>query len=220
VIISQTNETIRWNKAIKDILVYSSQTKKRNFVESVELQVGLKNIDVVREKKFNGAVVLPHKIKTKMTFIIIGDQKHCDEAQAKGIPYIDSAGLTKFKKDKKKIKKWAKTYDCLLASDSLVRQIPRIAGPQLNKMGKFPSPASHEADLLEKIDELHRTVRFQMKKVLCLGTAVGTVVLAEPQVATNITLAINTLISLLKKGWQNIKSVHIKSTMGPAIRIY
>lgn len=53
----------------------------------------------------------------------------------------------------------AKSYDCLLASDSLVRQIPRIAGPQLNKMGKFPSPASHDTPLTEKMDELHRTVR-------------------------------------------------------------
>jgi len=209
------------SKTVKDMLAISNNPQtKRKFIETVELQVGLKNIDVAREKKFNGAVVLPHRVKTKMSFIIIGDQKHVDEAIEKGISNIDSAGLTKFKKDKKKIKKWAKTYDCLLASDSLVRQIPRIAGPQLNKMGKFPSPASHETSLIDKMDELHRTVRFQMKKVLCLGVAVGTVNLTDAEITTNITLAINTLIGLLKKGWQNIKSVHIKSTMGPATRIY
>jgi large subunit ribosomal protein L10Ae len=87
-------------------------------------------------------------------------------------------------------------------------------------MGKFPSPASHDTPLQEKMDELHRTVRFQMKKVLCLGVAVGTVNLTEAEIQTNITLAINTLIGLLKKGWQNVKSVHIKSTMGPSTRIY
>jgi len=155
-----------------------------------------------------------------MSFVVIGDQKHMDEATEKGIPCIDSAGLTKFKKDKKKIKKWAKTYDCLLASDSLVRQIPRLAGPQLTKMGKFPSPATHETPLLDKCDELHRTVRFQLKKVLCIGVPVGTVTLNDEQVCANVNLAVNTLIGLLKKGWQNIKSVHIKTSMSPAIRIY
>lgn len=59
-----------------------------------------------------------------------------------------------------------------------------------------------------------------MKKVLCIGVAVGTVNLTEAEINTNLTLAINTLIGLLKKGWQNVKSVHIKSTMGPASRIY
>lgn len=114
----------------------------------------------------------------------------------------------------------AKQYDNLLASDSLVRQIPRLAGPQLNKMGKFPSPATHDVSLPQKIDELERTVKFQMKKVLCLGVAVGTVELNSVQVEENITLAINTLIGLLKKGWQNVMSVHIKSSMGPSHRIF
>jgi len=208
------------SKSVGDMLNYSNVKKKRKFIETVELQVGLKNIDVAREKKFNGAVILPHRVKAKMDFLVIGDQKHVDEATENNIPFVDSAGLTKFKKDKKKIKKWAKKYDMLLASDSLVRQIPRIAGPQLNKMGKFPSPASHDTPLADKCDELQRTVRFQMKKVLCLCVAVGTVTLKDGEVLTNITLAINTLIGLLKKGWQNIRSVHIKSSMGPAFRIY
>jgi large subunit ribosomal protein L10Ae len=33
-------------------------------------------------------------------------------------------------------------------------------------------------------------------------------------------LAINFLISLLKKGWQNVKSLTIKSSMGKPISVY
>jgi large subunit ribosomal protein L10Ae len=36
----------------------------------------------------------------------------------------------------------------------------------------------------------------------------------------NIQVAVNFLVSLLKKNWQNIKSLHIKSTMGKVHRIY
>jgi len=206
--------------AIEEILKHALQTKKRKFVETVELQIGLKNYDPARDKRFAGSVVLPFPTKPKLTVMVIGDQKHVDECNAVGMEVIDSEGLKKFKKDKKKVKKWAQGYDLFLASDSLIRQIPRLLGPQLNKMGKFPSPCSHDQTLKEKIEELQHTVKFQMKKVLCLGVAVGNVSLTKDQLQQNITLSVNTLIGLLKKGWQNVRSMNIKSTMGPVQRIY
>ena len=36
----------------------------------------------------------------------------------------------------------------------------------------------------------------------------------------NVHLAMNFLVSLLKKHWQNVRSLHIKSTMGPVQRLY
>lgn len=87
-------------------------------------------------------------------------------------------------------------------------------------MGKFPSPVTHDQGLSEKISELQHTVKFQLKKVLCLGTAVGHVGLKQEDLVANLTLSINTLVSLLKKGWQNVGSLHVKSTMGPVQRLY
>ena len=37
---------------------------------------------------------------------------------------------------------------------------------------------------------------------------------------TNVTLASNFLASLLKKNWQNIKVLYVKSTMGPPQQIF
>jgi len=57
-------------------------------------------------------------------------------------------------------------------------------------------------------------------QVLCLAVAVGHVNMAPEELAANINLAINFLVSLLKKNWQNVRSLYIKSTMGPAQRLY
>ena len=52
---------------------------------------------------------------------------------------MDRIDLKKFNKQKKIIKKFAKKYDFFLASESLIKTIPRILGPGLNKAGKFPT---------------------------------------------------------------------------------
>lgn len=59
----------------------------------------------------------------------------------------------------------AKKYDAFLASESLIKQIPRILGPGLNKAGKFPSLLTHNENMVAKVDEVKSTIKFQMKKV-------------------------------------------------------
>lgn len=140
-------------------------------------------------------------------------------------------------KNKKLVKKLAKKYDAFLSSEALIKQIPRLLGPGLSKAGKFPTPISHAEDMTNKLTEVRSTIKFQLKKVLCLGVAVGHVQMTDDQVLgnvmlgkcltllvrhhhTNFLLAINFLVSLLKKNWQNVKSLHIKSTMGKPIRLF
>jgi large subunit ribosomal protein L10Ae len=86
--------------------------------------------------------------------------------------------------------------------------------------GKFPTPVSHAEDLNSKINEVKSTIKFQLKKVLCMGVAVGNVDMTEDELIGNIMLSINYLVSLLKKGWQNVGSLTIKGTMSPPKRLY
>lgn len=48
-----------------------------------------------------------------------------------------------------------------------------------------------------------------------MGVAVGNVDMTEDELIGNIMLAINYLVSLLKKGWQNVGSLTIKASMSP-----
>ena len=56
--------------------------------------------------------------------------------------------------------------------------------------------------------------------MLCLAVAIGHVGMSEDDIASNVTLGINFLVSLLKKNWQNVRALYIKSTMGPAYQLY
>merc|ERR1712156_256558 len=178
------------NEAISALLTHS-QEKKRKFTETVELQVALKNYDPQRDKRFAGTVKLKHIPRPKMRVCVLGDQQHIDEAESNTIPCKDVESLKKLNKNKKLVKKLAKEYDAFLASDTIIKTIPRILGPGLNKVGKF--------------DEVRATIKFQMKKVLCLNVAVGHVAMSQEELYSNLSLAINFLVSLLKKNWQNVR---------------
>merc|ERR1712045_847992 len=208
------------SKVPKDTLKDSVETKKRSFMETVDFQIGLKNYDPQKDKRFSGTVKLKHVPRPKFKVCVLGDQQHCDEAKSKGIACMSADDLKKLNKNKKEVKKLAKKYDAFLASESLIKQIPRLLGPGLNKAGKFPALLTHNDNMEAKVLDLKSTIKFQMKKVLCLNVAVGNVGMTEDELVFNIHLSINFLVSLLKKHWQNVRSLYIKSTMGPSIRLY
>jgi large subunit ribosomal protein L10Ae len=50
---------------------------------------------------------------------------------------MDVESLKKMNKNKKLVKKLAKKYHAFLASEAIIKQIPRLLGPGLNKAGKY-----------------------------------------------------------------------------------
>ena len=62
--------------------------------------------------------------------------------------------------------------------------------------GKFPTPVAHGEDLNNKITEVRSTIKFQLKKVLCLGVAVGHIQMTEDQVLGNVMLSASTVAPL------------------------
>jgi len=219
------------NDAIDRIMAYSAGEtviiegeevpgKKRNFTETIELQINLKNYDPQRDKRFSGTFKLPSVPRPNLKCCMLGNAAHCEQAARIDIDAMSVDDLKKLNKNKKLVKKLARRYDFFLASDNMIKQIPRLLGPGLTKAGKFPTLLSSKDDMQEKIDEVKATIKFQMKKVMTLNIAVANVEMDKQQVFANTQLAANFLASLLKKQWQNIGSMYLKSTMGPVSQIY
>ena len=102
----------------------------------------------------------------------------------------------------------------------MLKQLPKLGGPFFTKWGKFPLVIQPGDNVQAKIDEGLATIKFQLKKVINLGLAIGHVNLNEEQLRQNLLMSINFLVSLLKKGWNNIGSLTIRSTMGKPVKIY
>merc|ERR1712037_844381 len=173
-----------------------------------------------KTRKFNETVKLPSIPRPKLKVCVLGDAKHCEEAQGIGLDSMSTDALKKLNKNKKLIKKLAKKYHVFLSSESVIKLIPRLLGPGLNKAGKFPTLITHNDPLQHKVNEVRATIKFQLKKVLCLGLAVGHVGMTDRELFLNIQMSVNFLVSLLKKNWQNVKALYIKSTMGKPYRLY
>uniref|UniRef100_A0A2K5F870 60S ribosomal protein L10a n=1 Tax=Aotus nancymaae TaxID=37293 RepID=A0A2K5F870_AOTNA len=127
---------------------------------------------------------------------VLGDQQDCDKGKAMDIPHMDIEALKKLNKNKKL------KYDAFLASEF-----------RLNKAGKFCTLLTHNENMLAKVNEAKSIIKFQMKKVLCLAVAVGHVKMTDNELVYNIHLAVNFLVSLFEKNWQN-------STMGKPQQVY
>ena len=64
-------------------------------------------------------------------------------------------------------------------SETLIRELPKLGGPFLTKWGKFPVVIQNSDDVKTKVEEGLASVKFQLKKVLCLGVAVANVSMTE-----------------------------------------
>ncbi|KAL1315506.1 hypothetical protein AAHE18_16G264100 [Arachis hypogaea] len=60
-------------------IVADSKEKNRKFMETIELQIGLKKYDPQKDKRFSGSVKLPHIPRPKMKIYMLGDAQHAEE---------------------------------------------------------------------------------------------------------------------------------------------
>ena len=98
-------------KAITDILAYSAgedvtiggetkSGKKRNFTETIEAQITLKNYDPVRDKRFSGTFKLPTVPRPNLKCCVLGNAAHCEQADRIGTDHMSVEDLKKLNKNK------------------------------------------------------------------------------------------------------------------------
>lgn len=81
---------------------------------------------------------------------ILGDAAHCEEAFRNLIPFKSVDDLKRLHKNKKLIRKLARSFGAFIASPAVISQIPQLLGRGLYAAGKFPIPADRDKSVLSQ----------------------------------------------------------------------
>jgi large subunit ribosomal protein L1 len=205
-------------RAVNDAI---ESAPKRKFTESVDLVVNLKNIDLSQPKKrITESIVLP-KGRGKTTKIgVFAKGDLAIKSQSGGADLVISPEeIDKMSGDKKLIRSTTRGIDFFVAEAPLMPSIGKSFGPILGPKGKMPDPIPSSADPTPIINRLKRTVKVRTKDKPTFHALVGNLSMSVEDIAANIEALLSTVESKLDNGTQNIASIYVKTTMGPAVRL-
>ena len=188
--------------------------EKRNFTQSAELTLILKDIDVKKGFSINEVVNLPNKV-TKTSSICVfasGDMgTRAKKAQVDRI--IEPEELDRLGTNKKDARKVVKAYDFFLADTSLMSSVGRSLGQFMGPKGKMPSPLAYGAPIGNIADRFRGSVRARAKNQLNISAKIGDEKMQDEQLAGNALAVISAIEKKLSQGDKNIHNAIIKFTM-------
>jgi len=194
-------------------------SEKRNFKQSVELVVVLKDVDLKSPSaKIREVVFLPKGRGRDAKICVVGDGDFLEAAKEGGAYLaISSSDLKSI--DKKQAKKIASTCDWILVRSDLMGVAGRVLGPALGPRGKVPVPVPPGANIKALISRYKNAVLVRVKDQPQIMTAIGTEDLPVEDLVENALAVLSLIESKLPAGSANIKQVYVKTTMGAPVTV-
>jgi len=198
---------------------------KRNFEQTFDLVINLKNINIKKQEErveLYTHLHFPKGKKPKVCALV--DKELISKAKEIFNFVVSKDDFLKYKKDKKLIKKLASSYDYFVAQANLMADIASTFGKVFGPKGKMPSPKAGcvippNADLNAVIKNLGETSKLVTKNDSTIRTTVGLENMKDEEILDNIQTIYTSLIHSLPQEKNNIKSFNLKLTMGPLIEI-
>ncbi len=192
---------------------------KRNFVQSVEIIVTFKEVDMKKgDLKLREIVVLPkppEKSKKVLVVPTIQQLEYAKKAEPNTI--LTKEELQRLQGNKRAIKKLARQNDWFLIAPDSMALVGRILGPALGPRGKFPTPLPNTADISEYILRFKRSTLVKTKDQPQTQAFIGT---ENQQIADLAENALAVLNAIESKGYaQKIRNIYVKTTMGKVVKV-
>ena len=197
------------------------QSKPRNFTQSVDVIINIKDLDVKRpDNRFDEEVALPNGRGKEIKIGVIGDGELAVQAKNAGVDLVLSKeDLEELGKDRGQAKKIANSIDSFIAQADMMPLVGRFLGPILGPRKKMPKPVPASIKLDPLLDRLQSTIKVGVKQQPSIQVLVGTQDMDDQAIADNIEAVFAVLDRNLEKGRNQIKSMFIKTTMGPIVRV-
>ena len=197
------------------------KSEKRNFVQSIELIINLRDIDPKKpESRIQELIELPHHTGKKSKICVIASGEMALKAKKAGADsVIERGGLEAMRGDKKKQKELAKNYDFFIAEAPLMPLVGRSLGAILGPRGKMPTPVPPTANIADQIEKHRKRVLVRLRGQPVLQCRVGNENMPDEEIAENAQAVVRRIEGKLKRGIKNIRSIHLKTTMGTPVKV-
>ncbi len=197
------------------------QAKPRNFTQSIDVIINIKDLDVRKpENRFSEEVALPNGRGKDIKIGVIADGELALAAKNAGVDVVISKeDLQEFGKDIKAAKKVVNSVDSFIAQADMMPLVGRFLGRILGPRNKMPKPVPASARIEPLLERVQSTIKVGVKQQPSIQILVGTQDMDDEKLAENIEAVLAVLDRNLEKGRNQIKSMYIKATMGSVVRV-
>lgn len=195
--------------------------EKRNFKQSLDLIIKLKDLDLKKpENRLNQTVILPHQIgkAVKVCVIATGDLA-LKSKEAKADLVIGRDQLDELAKNKKAARKLQQDYDTFIAEAALMPLVGKTIGPALGPRGKMPTPIHLNAPIDEVIEQARRTIKIRVRDQPIINCRVGSEEMTNDDLSENIQAVFSSVEGKLERGARNVSEILVKTTMEPPVKL-
>ncbi len=201
--------------------IEGSKPLERKFKQTLDLAINLKEIDLKNPKnRMDENVLLPKGRGKAVKVGAFGAGEFAMKAKKAADYVLSPADIDNYAANKKQFKKIATECRYFIAEANLMVPIGKKLGAILAVRGKMPMPYPSNIDPAVIINNLKNTVKAKTPKDSpVIHVAVGTEEMSPEDIAENIHAVIERVEKKLERGKQNVRSIHIKTTMGPDVRL-
>ena len=202
------------------------KAKKRNFKQSVDLTINFKEMDFKKpESAFSIDVQIPHAMaKTGLkSLVFVRDKNFASQVKDKVSRLIMEDEIESLSKNKKEVESIISDFDVILAEGPVMITVGKFLGQQLAPKGKMPKPLPPNPNILQNmLNKAQSSLKVTNKKGKTLPLVhvkVGDESFSDEELAENIDAVYTAVEDKLPRKKHNIKSVYIKLSMGPPIKL-
>jgi large subunit ribosomal protein L1 len=194
---------------------------ERKFSESVDITINLKNIDMAQPKnRIDETILLPHGTGKTVGIAVLGKGDITTQAREAGVDLIiGPEEIERLGGEPREARQVAGKYRFFLADTGVMPQVGRFLGPRLGPRGRMPTPIPGGTDIRPIVERLRKSVKIRTKDKKTFHVKVGSTQMPPEQIAENIDAVLKKIEGVLDQGSMNIRSVFVKTTMGPAERL-
>ena len=204
-------------QAIKDAL---ENAQERKFVESVDITFTIRDVDLKNpNNRIKEEIRLPSGRGKELKIAMFAAGEAATKAKDAGIHVFSPQEIEEFGGQKGRAKKMANSFDFFLSEVPHMGLIGRYLGVVLGPRGKMPRPVPPTLDPSVIAAGLKSTVVVKSGDRMTFHAAIGTAKQSQEELSANAMEIYNRVISKLERGIGNIRSLYIKTSMGPAQRI-